>query len=303
VKNLSRSDIPLSEAIARIIRKKGFIALCLAIGTAVGTLIAFTARSVFVSEIVILPQSDNSQGGGGGIAKKLSGLASAAGIALGGNQENDSRDAAIATLSSYQTLSTFLAHEGIQKTVLTESSRWNPLATLGQLPHQSMWEAVREFKDRMIVTQEKDSSLVRVSFEWYDPVSASRWTNDLVALVDAGLRMQALNTAKGRITYLQKELENNPVVPVREVIAGMMENELRTMATAGADKEFAFRIIDPAIPAERPTRPKKLLIMAAFAFCGLFFGSIVAVLFDRSRTTSDKNTGSNVEPDDSALLR
>jgi uncharacterized protein involved in exopolysaccharide biosynthesis len=133
------------------------------------------------------------------------------------------------------------------------------------------------------ITQAKDSSLIRVAIEWYDPVSASNWTNDLVALVDAKLRARALETARARMTYLQKEFESNPVVAVREVVSGMMESELRTIATAGADREFAFRVIDPAIRAELPARPRRSLIIVGFAFCGLLVGAIFAVLSSRYR--------------------
>jgi uncharacterized protein involved in exopolysaccharide biosynthesis len=287
--NFPQNDIPLTEAFARIYRNKLRIAMYVAVGASLGALVAFTARPVYVSEIVMLPQSPNSQGGAGGVAKRLSGLASVAGIALGGNQDSDSRDAAIATLSSYQTLSTFLSTEGIQKTILDQSSTLDLLSSLSLNRPQTMWEAVRKFKDRMVITQEKDSSLIRLSIEWYDPALASKWTNHLVSLADARLRAQALDTARGRIVYLQKELESNPILAVRGVISGMMENELRTMATAGADKEFAFRIIDPAIPAERPTRPHRLLLLIAFTFCSLFLGSIVAVLFDRPRISKSEN--------------
>jgi uncharacterized protein involved in exopolysaccharide biosynthesis len=291
--SLSQTDIPFTEAIGRIFRNWRLIAACTIVTAGIGVATALTARRVFVSETVMVPLSQNSQGIGGGIAKRLSGLASVAGITLGGSQENDSRDAAIATLSSYQTLSTFLSTEGIQKQVLDESRR-DLFSSLGIEHSNTMWEAVREFKKHLFVTQEKDSSLIRLSIEWYNPASASVWTNHLVAFADARIRSRALDTARGRITFLQKELEHNPILAVRDVISGMMENEFRTMATADADKEFAFRIIDPAIPAERPARPHRVFIVAAFGLCGLLFGSILAVLFDRSHAIWFKNIRSGV---------
>jgi hypothetical protein len=283
--NLSRHDIPLSEAIARILHRKRLIGILFAVGVALGSLIAFTARPIFVSEVLMLPQSPDSQNGGGGISKKLSGIASAAGFALGGGGDSDERDAAVNTLSTYKTFSGFLAAENIQKKVLEESGKWNPIAFFNRSAHPTMWEAVHEFKDHVDITPAKDSSLLKLSVEWYDPISASDWANHLVAFADSELRAKALDTARARINYLQKELENNPIVPVREAISEMMENELRTMVTASADKEFTFRVIDPAIPAEKRTRPHRILIMAALGFCGMFLGSIIAVISDRPART------------------
>jgi len=280
--NPSQTDIPLTEAVARIRRDWRRIALYAVIGALLGAVFAFTSRRIYVSEILMLPINQNAQGGVGGIAKQLSGLASMTGISLGGIQGNDSRDTSIATLSSYQTLSTFLSTEGIQQTVLTEAG--------ADREHQTTWRAVREFQKHLTISQEKTSNLVKLSIEWYDPQSASAWTNHLVALADAKLRAQALDTARGRIAFLEKELLSNQIVAVREVISGMMENELRTLATADADKEFAFRIIDPAIPAETPARPHRLLITAAFGCCGLLLGCIFAVLSDRSRVTARRTT-------------
>jgi uncharacterized protein involved in exopolysaccharide biosynthesis len=290
--NVSQNDIPLTEAVRRILRRKRLIALNIAVGIAIGALIAFATRPIFVSEVVMLPQSQDSQNGAGGLAKRLSGLASVAGLSLGGSA--DTRDAAIATLSSYQTLSTFISAEGIEARVLRESSQGSLLSGLGAAHADTMWEAVRAFKDHLVVAQAKDSNLVRLSIEWYDSASASKWTNDFVAFADAKLRANALETARGRLAFLQKELEGNPIMSIREVISGMMENELRTVVTAGADKEFTFKVIDPAIPAERRTRPHRLLIITAFALCGLFLGAILAVIFDQPVKSADNNRESDL---------
>jgi uncharacterized protein involved in exopolysaccharide biosynthesis len=76
---------------------------------------------------------------------------------------------------------------------------------------------------------------------------------------------------------LTKEFNENSVVAVREAVSSIMENEVRSIAVAKGDKQLAFYVIDPAIPAERAVRPKRVLICAAFAFVGLLIGLAWAV--------------------------
>jgi uncharacterized protein involved in exopolysaccharide biosynthesis len=280
--NVAESDLSLADAIHRIVKNKWRVLACVAVGVIAGILVAVLSRRVYVGEVVVVPQSASSGGKTESVAKRLSGLASIAGISVGG-EGGENRDIAIATLTSYQTISTFLGSEGIQQKVLDEVSRGWPEALFARRRPSTTWEAVRAFREHMLLVPDKDSSLVRLSIDWYDPISASRWANGLVALADAQLRSVALSTARGRLNYLQKELENNPVVAVREVVSGMMEENLRTLATAGADREFAFRVIDPAVAAERAVRPKRLLIVVAFGSAGLLFGILAAIFVVRPR--------------------
>jgi uncharacterized protein involved in exopolysaccharide biosynthesis len=275
--NSTLTDIPLTEALRRVRKsRKSIIAFCL-FGAIVGTIVAISTRAVYVGEVTLVPEGASTGAATAAIAKRLSGLASIAGISVGG-QGNSTRDAALATLESYKIAADFLSGEGLEGKVVEAHSKRDLLALLGRKPRITTWEAVRDFREHMSVSQDKDTSLVHVSVEWYDPVSASTWANRLVALTDSRLRALALENARARLDYLQREMEKTTVLSIQQLIASMMEDDLKTLATAGADRNYAFNVIDPAVPADKPTRPKRFLIIVAFAFAGLVIGVLASLL-------------------------
>jgi uncharacterized protein involved in exopolysaccharide biosynthesis len=267
-------DITLSEAMRRIRRRWISVVLCAMVGLVCGLIPALMLKREYLSEVLLVPQAHESGGQLESIAKRVSGLASVAGINIGGGQSND-RDVALATLTSYELLAGFVEREKIQD-AFEESARKSWLSFAHSKP-MTIWEAVQAFKDRYEVVEDRKSSVVHVRVIWSDPLDASRWANSIVAYADQTLRARSLQNSQSRLDYLTKEFNENSVVAVREAVSSIMENEVRSIAVAKGDKQFAFYVIDPAIPAERAVRPKRVLICAAFAFVGLLIGLAWAV--------------------------
>jgi uncharacterized protein involved in exopolysaccharide biosynthesis len=268
-------DIPISEAVRRIGARWKYLTLMLLSGVVLGTLISVGLRPVYVAEVLLATKEISETGGIGGLAKQFSGIASVAGINLGGSDTD--RDVAKATLSSLETLSEFIVKEDIKTELLTKSvTRVAGIEFGGSA--DSQWRAIEALNRRVEVVPEKRSGLLRLRVEWYDAETSARWANEIVALADFRLRQEALKTAEARLAYLKGRVNETGAVAVQEAVAQVMVDTLRTITMAGADREFAIRVVDKAVPSERPARPRKKLIIVAFGSLTLFIGMLWAVL-------------------------
>lgn len=276
----SSGDIPISEAIARISARWKHLALMLLSGVVLGIVTSMCLRPVYVGEVLLTTKDVSEAGGIGGLARQFSGIASVAGINLGGSSTE--RDVAKATLTSFETLSEFIAREDVKAELLKYSATRVAGIQAGS-PSGSQWRAITALNQRVELVPEKRSGLLRLRVEWYDAATSARWANEIVALADLRLRRDALKTAEARLAYLQGRVNEAGAVAVQEAVAQVMVDTLRTITMAGADSEFAIRVVDKAVPSERPARPRKKLIIVAFGALALFVGFIWALLRPLSR--------------------
>jgi uncharacterized protein involved in exopolysaccharide biosynthesis len=260
-------DIPITEAIRRIGARWKYLALLFLSGLLLGTALSLVLRPVYVAE-VLLATKETESGALGGLARQFSGLASVAGINIGGG--NTDRDVARATLTSFETFSEFAAREDVKAELLKNTK-------LGGSTNPQ-WRTINALSKRVELVPEKRSGLYRLRLEWYDSETAAKWANDLVALADFRLRRDALKTAESRLAYLEDRMKEPGAVAVNEAVAQVMVDTLRTITMAGADQEFAIKIVDKAVTSERPARPRKKLIIFASGSLALFFGVIWVVM-------------------------
>jgi uncharacterized protein involved in exopolysaccharide biosynthesis len=103
---------------------------------------------------------------------------------------------------------------------------------------------------------------------------AARWANELVERVNARMRERAVQDARHNLEHLQAQYEKTQVLSLRETVARVMENEVRREMMATVRKDYAFRVIDPAIPSEPHefVSPRRLRLMAGAFALGAAFG-------------------------------
>lgn len=123
------------------------------------------------------------------------------------------------------------------------------------------------------VVESRDTGLVTVSLEWVDAEVAASWLMLLVSRLNEGLREQALQEAEGNVQYLREELAQTNIVTLQQSIARLLEAELQKLMLARGNEEFAFRIVDAAEVPKRPSRPRRVLIVAI----GLLLGGAIGI--------------------------
>lgn len=149
---------------------------------------------------------------------------------------------------------------------------------------------------RRIISIERKprEGLINVSVRWKDPVVAAEWANALIADLNSVLRDTAIAQSRKRIAYLNRQLDKTSVIPLQQAIYRLIETETRTIMVAETRTDYAFKVIDPAVPPRlnRPIRPKRGTLIKTTAFMGFTIAVFAVILLDYARILRRQGEGS-----------
>jgi len=275
----SNDELSFRELVSIIWRDRWVIVLITTLLTIGALVAALVSKKKYEASVIISVVSDEAGSRFGGISSLMSqvgGLASLAGISVGGGSK---KAEAIAVLQSEQLTEKYIAENELLPVLYPKL--WDPQQKVWKVEDQekapTLWKANQLFKSRIRrVTEEAKGGLVTVSITWTDPKTAARWANGLVKLTNDLLRDKAIQESERNIRYLQEEVGKTDVVEARRAIYSILETELNKAMLARGNEEFALKVIDPAVAPEKPSSPKTLLWILG-AFVGGLFLSLMFV--------------------------
>jgi uncharacterized protein involved in exopolysaccharide biosynthesis len=263
--------IPLSDIVGIAWRRKWLLLLCIFSFSSVGVIYSLAAQEYFRAEAVLAPAEKRSNMGSLG---QLSGLASLAGISVGAGGSAES----LAMLRSRQFVGSVVAEQQLLSGLFPEKwdekrKRWD-VEDEKDVPtdHDG---AGRFIEDRLVISEDKKTGIVRLAVVWTDPDTASRLANLLVTRLNVTLRDRAISDSERNIAYLQEELERTQVVSLQQSIGRLVDTELQKLMLARGNKEFAFKVVDPAVAPRDRDRPNRVLITLVSSVLGGLFGMIL----------------------------
>lgn len=236
----------------------------------VAVVIALNTKPVYRAEVVITEAHAGEMGGatGGGLANQLGGLASMAGITLGGGSGASRSD--VAVLKSRHLIEEFVKRNDLVP-VMFEGSKKQP----------TLWLAVKHFQEGVLrISEDARQGKTTLSIDWTDAETAARWANGLVALCNELIRNRALEEATRNVAYLKEEINKTNVVELQRVMYDLVKNETKTLMLANARAEYAFTIVDPAVAPELRIRPQRTLMVAVGGVIGLTVGIALAYMLE-----------------------
>jgi uncharacterized protein involved in exopolysaccharide biosynthesis len=215
-------------------------------------------------------------GGLGSALGQLSGLASLAGIQLGG--ESSRLEEALAVLRSRQFTEKFVADQQLMPQLFPR--KWDARENRWKVAPEktpTLAEGYKRFDKKVrTVTHDKKTDLVTVAIEWPDAAAAARMANELIARLNAEMRERAIVRTNAAVGYLQKELEATTAVDTRAAISRLMEAQINQRMYANVTQEYSLRVIDRAMPSDPKdvARPKKLMLLALGVTLGFALGAL-----------------------------
>jgi uncharacterized protein involved in exopolysaccharide biosynthesis len=271
-----RDELDFRALFAMLWRGRWFIVGVTLFFTAAAVAAVLLAPKKYTAIVVISPVSSSkgSMGGLGGLASQFGGLASLAGISIGGDS---SKMETLAVLQSGELIERFVQDNNLLPVLYaqawdSEKKRW--LVTDPEsMP--TLWKATQYFRKIRVVTEDKRTGLYSMSITWTDPKIAAQWANALVRLTNTFLREQKIVESERNIAYLKEEADKTAMVQMRSAIYNVMESEIQTVMLAKGSEEFALRTVDRAVAPERPTTPQPTIWIAF----GFLFGGAVSVAF------------------------
>jgi uncharacterized protein involved in exopolysaccharide biosynthesis len=252
-------------------RYKLLIGLSCLVSGGVAVSLALTAAPIYRAEVVVTDARDRGMGAAGPLGTQLGGLASLAGLSV--TPANGASLEAAAVLDSRHLAEEFIQRNSLMADLFRNAKR-----------PPSLWLAVKSFKEGVLtVRKDQRKGLTTVAIEWTDPGMAARWANGYVALANEVMRTRALEDANRNINYLNAQIARTNVVELRKVIYDIIENETKTLMLASGRIEYAFDVVDPAVPPEIKVRPHRALMVLVGLTLGSLIGTAVAFTLERSR--------------------
>lgn len=244
---------------------------CTFIGGGVAVVLALLATPVFRAQVTVTEVHDAGMSGAASLMGQLGGLASLAGVNLGaaGGQNRDYQ----AVLQSRHLVEEFVKRPGVIPALFPQAKK-----------QPTLWFAVKKFADGTLgIVEDARKGTTVVSIDSEDPVLAARWANEFVTLANDTIRARALRDSTRNIDYLNKQLAQTNVVEMRRAIYNLIESETKTLMLANARAEYAFTVVDPAVPPEIRSSPKRTLMTLVGLILGGALGTLIALVHNAIR--------------------
>lgn len=306
--------------LARILyRRKYFIFTFFVCGASLFLMGSFFIKTTYQSKILMAP-AQNSNSSFSQFSGQFGGLASLAGISLGG--EGQLTTEAIATITSRDFILSFIANNEIKQKIFyndwdEEHRQWREpniftriingfdkltrppsdnlrIESSKLVPNEPNNEDTYELfiEDFISVDQDKKTGLVTIAVSAYSPMDAANWAKNIATKINERLRMAKKEEAEKSIQFLKKELQNTNIVEMQNVMYQLIEAHTQTIILTNVNEEFVFRTIDPAYIPETKYKPKRILLSIFGAIVGLC-ASLIAILFRFAATNHAKELNNN----------
>jgi uncharacterized protein involved in exopolysaccharide biosynthesis len=281
-------EISLRELLATLWRGKWIIIAFVIVFAGVGVAYALHKPNIYKASVLLAPAQD--EGGVNGLSGQLGGLASLAGINLGGGSSNNTVIAK-ETLKSRAFLRDFIRRHDLSVPLMA-SKNWNMVTQEWSIDEEiynpktgewqknkdglslrpTNWDMVERFRELLTVRDNKDTGLVTVAIASESPVAAKQWLELLIKDINERMREQDVQDAEARIAYLEGKLRETNISGMQQVFYQLIESETRTVMLANAQREYVFKTVDPAVIPQEKSEPKRALIVILAVMLGGMLG-------------------------------
>ena len=269
----------------------GFVAVC-------AVLYALWLPNIYESKALLAPKGEDGAGGLAGLARQYGGLASLAGINIGGGGGESSKS--MMAQQKIQSLDFFTRHL-YEKIVLdlmavdhwaaesgaliydsevfdVENQKWVRDISYPRQVKPSPQEAHEAFLEVLTLSEDQKTSLVTIAIKHQSPVVAQAWVALIIEAVTDELRGSDVEEARGSIAFLEQQRAQTSLVSLDEVFAQLIEEQTKTIMLANVSKDYVFNVIDPAVVPELKSEPKRALICILGTLLGGMFGVLLVLV-------------------------
>ena len=298
-------EIDLRELFSVIWQSKWLIIAITAVFAIGSVIFAIMQPNIYKSEALLAPASEEQGGGLSALAGQFGGLASMAGINLGGGGGVDKTQMAIEVMKSRQFTSQFIQKHNILPDLMAidkwnmddnsityntalyspSDNTWVREVKAPFKPEPSMQEAYKQFIKVFSVSLAKDTGMVTVSVEHLSPVIAQQWVTWLVEDINKTMKERDVDEANRSSQFLNKQIALTNVADIRSILYKLIEEQAKTIMFAEVRDEYVFKTIDPAVVPEVKAGPKRALICVL----GTLLGGMLALMLVLIRHFVKKN--------------
>jgi uncharacterized protein involved in exopolysaccharide biosynthesis len=289
-------EIDLRELFSVLWASKILLAIITLVFTSTSVIYALVTPNQFQATAILAPAQQDSRGISSALSQ-FGGLASLAGINIGGSQDGDSR-IALEVMQSRSFIEQFIKQSGIMVEIMaakgwnsdskrlildrdiydSHSRQWVRSASSGREVTPSLWEAYKVFSEILQVSEDKKTGLVSVSIEFYSPYLAQQWLENYILAINLHLQQRKLKRIDKNIGYLDEQIATTSVVEMREIFFTLIQEQIKSKMLVEASPDYAFTVVGEVMLPEEKSQPKRALIVVLGGLLGAML-SICLVLF------------------------
>jgi hypothetical protein len=280
-------EFELSVLLSLVWNEKWWVVVITLFFCIASVLFVLEKPDIYKSQVLLAPASENSKSGAGGLTAQLGGLASLAGLSLGGSATNKTT-LALAVLTSRTFINDFiLRHDFIKPISLAKGwdlidEKWIyelPRSEEGEAKYLSQEKLYKKFKGEYLsIDEDIKTGLIIVSLSLMSPSMAKSWLSLLISDLNMSLRERDIVDAEKSIVFLKNQLFKTSVADMQQIFYQLIEQQMKTVMLAEVNEEYALKIIDYAVVPDEKSEPHRLLICIIGAFLGFFTGLLFVLV-------------------------
>lgn len=297
-------EIDLRELWNTIWAGKWIIVATTAVFAIVAVIYALSLPNIYKSTATLIPTTAEEQSGAGSLAARFGGLASMAGVSLGGSGI-DKTQIAIETLKSREFLSEFINKHNLKPDILAAKSWdaannriiydndvYNPETKTWVWKTKSSWkkesqpsnlEAISAFLEKIGVNSNEKNGMVNISASYLSPFVAQQWVRWLIDDINQHMRKQDIDEANKSIGYLTKKLEETSLAEMQKIFYELIEAQTKTKMLAEIRDQYVLKVIDvPTVP-ELKDKPKRAFICVVAIMLGGMIGIMLVFVVNTKK--------------------
>ena len=295
-------EIDLRELFAVLWAGRKLIAYVTSAFAVIAVIVALIIPNQYKATAVVAPAQSGGSSMLGAMASQFGGLASLAGIDLGGGEGGEAQEA-MEIMQSWGFIETFINKNNLAVEVFaaegwnaqnnklsidsslydTEQQQWVRNPPSGKTIAPTSWELYKEFSERLSVTSDAKTGLVSVSVEYYSPLIAKQWVDLYIATINDYMRDRKLAQVNRNIEYLEVQIDKTAIADMREVFYQVIEEQIKNKMLAEASPEYAFTTVSRAMLPEEKSQPKRALICILATLLGGMLSVLIVLVMHYSK--------------------
>lgn len=264
-----------------------------AVFAVVSVIYALSVPNQYKASALLAPAQQQS-GGLSGALGQLGGLASLAGVSIGGGESSEAQ-VAQEIMKSWSFIEGFIADNDLAVEVYAAegwSRESNQLKfdndvyavktktwliendNIGRLGPPTSWQLFEKFSEMLAVSEDKKSGLISISIEYYSPQIAKQWLDLYISSINKHMQARQVVKVSNNIEYLEAQIEKTSITEMQEVFYTIIEEQIKSQMLAEASPDYAFVAVSPSMVPEEKSQPKRALI----CILGTLLGGVLSVL-------------------------
>jgi uncharacterized protein involved in exopolysaccharide biosynthesis len=234
-------------------------------------------RNVYRATVLVAPVVPEKLGSLGNLSQDIGGLAALAGVDVASS--SGPKEEAFATLTSPGFARDFITADNLMPILFAD--QWDPATRNWRMDKKppTLEAAAKMFMSQVrTINQDRKTGMIKVNIEWYSPEQAAAWANAMVDMANDRLRNAAIRQSDLSIEYLNKELAKANVLEMQHAINSVMEDEVEKGMLANVQREYAFKVLDRAVPPVQKAGPLRGILTLVGAGVGVFLGILVVFI-------------------------